>query len=236
MRAWRSRLAAALLCAVCAVFAGVLACGLGREPPKRLLFLGDSYTAGVEVEAADRWPVRLSKRLDAAGVAHEIELLAVAGWTTDDLRLAIEEAALRPPYDFAALFIGTNDHFQATSPGAFAARLDRLLGAVLPLVELDGSRLMIFGIPDWTLAPGGTRYDVPPELSLALVQYEAILERESNELGARFVPLLERSRAHVSDESFYVRDGIHPSPSLLEVWAGFCHEPALEMLTPAGDG
>src|SRR5688500_10091427 len=62
------------------------------EVPMRFLALGDSYTIGESVDAAERWPVQLAKRLRDEGVSMEDPLIiATTGWTTDELAAGIAQ-------------------------------------------------------------------------------------------------------------------------------------------------
>ena len=50
------------------------------------LALGDSYTIGEQVEAKDNFPNQTVKLLNEAGLEVELsKLIAVTGWTTDEL-------------------------------------------------------------------------------------------------------------------------------------------------------
>jgi len=69
-------------------FAAVLM--LVMTPSPRFLALGDSYTIGESVAAADRWPNQLALQLrkDGIDIAYP-EIIAKTGWTTDELSSAI---------------------------------------------------------------------------------------------------------------------------------------------------
>ncbi len=57
------------------------------------LALGDSYTIGESVDASQRYPVLLVKKLREAGYQIEDPLIiAKTGWTTDELAAGINEA------------------------------------------------------------------------------------------------------------------------------------------------
>ncbi len=95
-------------------------------PALRYVALGDSYTIGTSVAAADRWPDRLVAALKADGAADGpwLELVAnlgVDGYTTADLiRDELPPlAGLRP--DVVSVLIGVNDVVQGVVPGRLCA-------------------------------------------------------------------------------------------------------------------
>src|SRR6266540_5796527 len=54
------------------------------------LALGDSYTIGEAVGAAERWPCRLARLLAGRGIqVGEPAIVARTGWSTDELEAAI---------------------------------------------------------------------------------------------------------------------------------------------------
>jgi lysophospholipase L1-like esterase len=89
-------------------------CQPTASEPVRILALGDSYTIGTGVAAAERWPVQLVALLRAAGwPAAEAELVARNGWTTAELLQGIQEA--NPPergFDLVTLLIGVNNQYR----------------------------------------------------------------------------------------------------------------------------
>src|SRR5690606_16114512 len=85
--------------------------------PPRFLALGDSYTIGEGVEEAERWPVRLAPALRAGGVAvGDPTLVAVTGWTTDELDAGIDaagaEGRVGGAYGLVTLLIGVNNQYR----------------------------------------------------------------------------------------------------------------------------
>ncbi len=71
-----------------------------KRPGPRYLALGDSYTIGVGVASAERWPVQLAALLRDRGVAMaEPVIIAQDGWTTDELAAGIDQARPCGPYE-----------------------------------------------------------------------------------------------------------------------------------------
>lgn len=64
----------------------------------KYLALGDSYTIGESVDSTLRYPVQIADSLNKLGyLMKSPEIIAVTGWTTSDLKAAIEYANPQPP-------------------------------------------------------------------------------------------------------------------------------------------
>ncbi|MCK7557025.1 GDSL-type esterase/lipase family protein [Chitinophaga sedimenti] len=72
------------------------------------LALGDSYTIGEAVPAEERFPARLASLLQTG----EPKIVAVTGWTTDELTAGIEAAQITGTYDLVTLLIGVNNQYR----------------------------------------------------------------------------------------------------------------------------
>ena len=117
---------------------------------RRFLALGDSYTIGEGVSAAERWPAQLAERLRARGVdLAEPEIVARTGWTTDELAAGIANAAPRGPYDLVTLLIGVNNQYRVRSTDEFRAHFRELLAGAVSFSGGDPLRVIVVSIPDW---------------------------------------------------------------------------------------
>src|SRR5437899_195327 len=99
-----------------------------ESPPLRppavvhVLSLGDSYTIGEGVAAAERWPQRLASMLRARGVpASDPVIVAHTGWTTDELSRGIDDAkpAGGGSFELVTLLIGVNNQFRGRSASEY---------------------------------------------------------------------------------------------------------------------
>jgi hypothetical protein len=75
------------------------------------LALGDSYTIGEGVGATENFPNQLVQVLkDRYQVEVSTpEIIAVTGWTTDELQAGIAERDLQDTFDMVTLLIGVNN-------------------------------------------------------------------------------------------------------------------------------
>jgi lysophospholipase L1-like esterase len=187
------------------------------RPALRFVALGDSYTIGTSVAAADRWPDRLVAAL--AGDDPSLELVAnlgVNGYTTADL---IHEEL--PPLDdlrpaFATILIGVNDVVQGVHLDAYARNVVRILDDVLAIVTSD--LLVTVGIPDYTVTPAGADYGEPTQRRASIVEANAIMAALAAERGVAFVDIFDLSSRAASDRSLVAADGLHPSGAQYALW------------------
>jgi acyl-CoA thioesterase I len=181
----------------------------------RYVALGDSYTIGTSVTAAESWPRQLVERLP------ELELvgnIAVNGYSSDDV---INEELpqldrLRP--ELVTLLIGVNDVVQRVSDLQYAGNVAVILEELL--TRLPPERIVGIATPDYTLTPQGAAFGEPDQQSDAIVRFNAILREACEARRIRFVPgVFEISQAVLEDPSLVAGDGLHPSGSQYSLWA-----------------
>jgi lysophospholipase L1-like esterase len=179
--------------------------------------LGDSYTLGEGVAAADRWPVKLVRRLRAQGVAiDEPRIVAVTGWSTDELCTGMNAATLTPPYDLVTLLIGVNNQYRGRGAGDYRGEFAGLLRRAVGLAGGRASHVVVVSIPDW----GVTRFAREQgrdsvQTAHALDVYNAIARDEAGRAGARWVDITPLSRRH---PGLLAADGLHPSAAQYTLW------------------
>jgi lysophospholipase L1-like esterase len=187
--------------------------------PLHYLALGDSYTIGEGVAATERWPAQLVRRLRARGVAiGEPQLVAVTGWTTDELDEGMDAVALTPPYDLVTLLIGVNNQYRGRGAGEYRGQFASLLRRASGLAGSHASRVVVVSIPDW----GVTRFAREQgrdsaQIAHALDVYNAIARDEASRAGARWVDITPLSRRH---PGLLADDGLHPSAAQYALWTG----------------
>lgn len=202
-----------------------------REGALRYVALGDSYTIGTSVSAAESWPSQLAARLpDLQLVAN----LGVNGYTSADV---IDDelpplAGLRP--DFVTLLIGVNDVVQGVSEETYGANVEEILDALLALVPSD--RLLCVATPDYTVTPQGGAFGSPAQQRSGIERVNAILRDVCGGRGARFVSdIFEISQRAAADRSLVADDGLHPSGSQYALWVDAIQPIVKELLLPSSD-
>ena len=185
--------------------------------PLTYLALGDSYTIGEAVPAAGRWPAQLVQRLRARGVAmDDPQIVAVTGWTTDELSAAMDAATLAPRYDLVTLLIGVNNQYRGREAGEYRTQFNQLLGRAIGLAGGHAAHVVVVSIPDW----GVTRFAREQgrdstQIAHALDAYNAIARDEAGRAGARWVDITPLSRRH---PELVADDGLHPSAAQYTLW------------------
>lgn len=183
----------------------------------RYVALGDSYTIGTSVAAAERWPDQLVATLGP--VAPTLELVAnlgVNGYTSADLirdEMPVV-AGLRP--DFVTLLIGVNDVVQGVAPATYAANIVAILDELLGL--LPAHRIVTVAIPDYTVTPAGSDYGDPRQQHDGIVTANATMSRLAADRGVAYIDIFDLSLGAAGDRSLVADDGLHPSGAQYAQW------------------
>lgn len=184
----------------------------------RYLALGDSYTIGEDVSADDRWPAQLSAKLRQQGLAIEDpQIVAVTGWTTDELSSGMDRATLTPGYNLVTLLIGVNNQYRGRTGEEYREQFRTLLHRAIHLADHQPGRVVVVSIPDWGVTPFG-RASGRDLLQIAreLDAFNAIARDEAMGAGAGFVDITELSREHAE---WVAPDGLHPAGAQYALWA-----------------
>jgi lysophospholipase L1-like esterase len=181
------------------------------------LALGDSYTIGEAVAAHERWPAVLVQRLRHGGMPiDEPQIVAVTGWTTDELAQGMDAAALLSPYGLVTLQIGVNNQYRGRPADDYREQFAGLLDRAIVLAGGRAARVVVASIPDWGVTrfareQGRDRARIAAELDA----YNALARAETERAGARFVDITGTSRQH---PELLADDGLHPSAAQYALW------------------
>ncbi len=192
--------------------------GCGAQEKLTYLALGDSYTIGESVEPSERWPVQLVEALrDSGVVVSNPVIIAQTGWTTTDLKNAIEESELNPPYDLVSLLIGVNDQYQNRDISKYPQRFSWLLEKAIALAGNRPGHVFVVSIPDYGVTPFGQKRD-PEEISRELARYNAINRRIADSLEVMYINITPISKRAATNEALIAEDELHPSGRMYELW------------------
>jgi lysophospholipase L1-like esterase len=203
------------------LIAGIMLVTALGGPAPRYLALGDSYTIGESVDAADRWPVRLAALLLERGVAvAEPEIVARTGWTVRELSQGIDAADPHGPYGLVTLLIGVNDQYRGRDAEAYRADFVAMLRRAVVFAGGRAERVVVLSIPDWGVTPfaaesGRDRGKIAAEID----HFNAINREETARAGARYVDVTPISRKAATERSLVAGDGLHPSGAMYAEWA-----------------
>jgi lysophospholipase L1-like esterase len=184
------------------------------------LALGDSYTIGESVAVNQRWPVQLASMLRARGLRlDDPQIIAVTGWTTDELETGMQQAGLERCYGLVSLSIGVNNQYRHRSLRNFRQEYDRLLQRAIDLAGGNKQRVFVLSIPDWSVTPfaKSTDRDLGQEAA-ALAAYNQA-KREITEASAvAYFDITPSTQLAAKDTTLLAADGLHPSGKLYALW------------------
>ncbi len=190
---------------------------IGSAPSLHYLALGDSYTIGESVATNARWPAVLVQSLQRSGVVmDDPQIVAVTGWTTDELAEGMNCATLSPPYHLVSLQIGVNDQYRGRPADDYRAGFVSLLTRAITLAGQQAQHVVVVSIPDW----GVTRFAreqgrVASVVAGEIDAFNAIARAETRRAGGHFIDITGISRAH---PFLVAEDGLHPSAAQYSLW------------------
>lgn len=188
------------------------------ESEYRFLALGDSYTIGEGVIAAQRWPAQLVARLrEEAIMLADADIVATTGWTTDELQQALDAREFTPPYALVSLLVGVNNQYRGRHPDNFRSELSVLVDFALDMAAGDARKVLLLSIPDW----GVTRFAAEQNVDAARIAedidcYNTAVHELSRARGTHWVDVTGLSRG--PGRNLLADDGLHPSAEQYALW------------------
>ena len=182
---------------------------------RSFLALGDSYTIGESVDAAERWPNQLAALLDL----DTPEVIARTGWTTDELSAAIDAHAFRPPYALVTLLIGVNNQYRGRDLANYRDEFTALLQRAIELAGGKPQHVVVVSIPDWGVTPfaRASGRDVRA-IARAIDAFNAANAEIARSLRAHYADVSAIARAGGDAKDMLVADGLHPSAAMYTRW------------------
>jgi len=175
------------------------------------LALGDSYSAGTSVELEKSFPKQLANRLQKDAQKKVItQVIAKAGWRTDQLLDSLNYATSQSSYDVITLWIGVNNHYQKKPFKKYKKEFALLLTQAIKLAKGDPRRVFVISIPDWGFTPFGEK-DGRKNISKEIDKYNAFARNKATEYNASYISIVDISRESLRDANLVAKDGLHPS-------------------------
>lgn len=188
-------------------------------PAYSYLALGDSYTIGEQVRLHENFPVQTVYNLRRRGIGVQApEILAVTGFTTDELMGLIAQSPLLPAYDLVTLLIGVNNQYRGRPVDNFEDEFQQLLNKALVLAGGRAGRVWVLSIPDWGVTPFAADRD-RAAIAGEIDAYNAVCKRSAMAAGIPFLDITTEQRRHGNQPEYLAADGLHPSGREYADWA-----------------
>ncbi|GLR16147.1 hypothetical protein GCM10007940_07620 [Portibacter lacus] len=162
---------------------------------KRIMFFGNSLTAGYGLEEGQDFPSILRRRVDSLGLEYEVINAGLSGETTSNGMERISWV-LREPVDIFMLELGANDMLRGTSVKA----TDENLRAILDIVQEKSpeAKIVIAGM------------QAPPNMGADYVNvFNSIFPKLAEDYDAALIPFFLEGVA--GDPSLNLPDRKHPN-------------------------
>lgn len=194
------------------------------------LALGDSYTIGEQVNLGQSFSYQAIQLLRSQGYNFLApEIVATTGWTTDELKAAIDSRTLLPAYDFVSLLIGVNNQYRGKDPEQFRTHFRTLLETAVKLAGEISANVIVLSIPDWGVTPFAKDRDtnnIAEEIDL----YNIICKVESAYFQTRFIDITPAQRMDGNKTDFLAADMLHPSGKEYAKWAVKLSEEIIDVI------
>ncbi len=166
-----------------------------EEPNKRILFVGDSLTAGFGLDSDRSFPILISERILEKSWPFEVVAAGVSGETSAGGLRRINWL-LKKPVDVLILELGANDGLRGLNP-------DDTYSNLAEIVARTRSKY-----PDAVVLLAGMK--VPPNMGTSFTKaFESIYPRLQKDLDIALIPFLLEGVA--GEQEFNLGDGIHPN-------------------------
>ncbi|MCZ4223800.1 SGNH/GDSL hydrolase family protein [Pedobacter rhodius] len=184
------------------------------------LALGDSYTIGQSVTQAESFPYQLQALMKKNGRnVEDPKIIAVTGWTTDELQNAITQAKITQKFDFVTLLIGVNNQYRGYPIETYKKEFSELLQTAIGFSGGRKARVFVISIPDWGVTPFAKNYSKSPQVIASEIDaYNTAAEQITTAAGVSFTNITPNSRVAANDVSLIASDGLHPSGKMYADW------------------
>ncbi len=186
---------------------------------KKYLALGDSYTIGETLVYEKNFPSQLTSVLNQKGQNYKLDkLIAVTGWTTDELALAIEKERPSLDYDLVTLLIGVNNQYRGRSVDEYRWQFYSLLCQSILFAGGKSEQVVVLSIPDWGLTPFNKEKDIKT-VSEEIDLYNQINQEIALDMGCKYVYVTGSTRLHAKDTYYLAHDLLHYAEQEYAIWA-----------------
>ncbi len=189
-----TRLIASLIASFCAYLGPALPAQGGPAAP-RIVFLGDSLTAGYGLTPQEAYPALIARKLKDAALPHEVVAAGVSGETSAG-GLRRVNWILQRPASVLVIALGANDGLRGIDPADTRRNLQGIIDAA------RGKH------PDIQIVIAGMQ--MPPNLGEAYARaFRGVFPEVAELNGVALIPFLLEGVG--GDPKLNIEDGIHPN-------------------------
>ena len=187
------------------------------------LALGDSYTIGESVAAAENFPNQTVAILNNTSPNFQpARIIAKTGWTTVELETGIKAANANDPllssYDFVSLLIGVNNQYRGLSVENYKPEFEKLLKKAIHFASGKTDHVIVLSIPDWGVTPFAEGSD-RKKIAMQIDAYNDANKMIAQKYKVHYIDITPGTREATNDRSLLAGDGLHPSGKAYKVWA-----------------
>jgi lysophospholipase L1-like esterase len=184
-----------------------------------LLCLGDSYTIGESIETNENFPRQSIRMLNADGYDFDApKVIAMTGWTTDELEDAIKESDVKNSFDFVTLLIGVNDQYRGRKVEEYKPQFESLLKRAIQFANGESSRVIVLSIPDWGITPFARDRD-RETIAQQINSYNEVNKQLALAYRVKYIDITSGAREAITDPGLVAVDGLHPSAKEYAKWS-----------------
>ena len=182
------------------------------------LALGDRYTVGESISKKHTWPKQLVDSLKKRNIfLSEPRIIAKTGWTTDELKKAINDSSLDYPYDWVSLLIGVNNQYRGRDLDEFKLQFESLLFEAIAFSGNRKERVFVISIPDWGSMPFAKDRD-PDKIAIEIDNFNQIIYEVCAFENIKFIDITPITRNIYSNPNWIAKDSLHPSKEQYSKW------------------
>lgn len=188
-------------------------------PSFSMLCLGDSYTIGESVPAHENFPNQSIQLLKKGGYDFEApQVVAMTGWTTDELMEAIKNRSFKNTFDFVTLLIGVNNQYRGRTVEDYKPQFEALLRQAIQFAGGKAGHVIVLSIPDWGVTPFAKDRD-RRKIAKEIDDYNDANKTISLAHRANYIDITPATRQAGEDPALVANDGLHPSAKEYAKWA-----------------
>lgn len=176
----------------------------------KILALGDSYTKGESVCSTCNFPTQVRDSINArrGNGLSEVQIIAQIGWTTPQLKNAINQTNPPNTFDLVTLLIGVNNQYQNMPFSFYENDFPELVQKAIEKAGGNRNKVVVLSIPDYAFTPFGNGNT---SISAALQTYNQFASDYCASQQISFVYITDITQLGLQQPALVAQDGLHPS-------------------------